>query len=135
MVVDASTAISFLLKDEESAYSLKTVATLRTASSVYVPSHFWIEITNGLLMAERRNRASWAEISETIDLAFSLPYTTDYESVIRCQVATLRLARQFKLTIYDAIYLELAHRRNSMLATFDKVLARAATAVGVAVLT
>ena len=135
MVVDASTAISFLLKDEASSYALKAVASLRTASSVYVPSHFWLEISNGLLMAERRNRAPWSEISETIRFAFSLPYITDEETASRCQDESLSLARQFKLTIYDAAYLELALRRRLKLATVDKALGRAANAIGVDLLT
>jgi predicted nucleic acid-binding protein len=135
MVVDASTAISFLLKDEVSSYALKALASSRTASSVYVPIHFWLEISNGLLMAERRNRAPWSEISETFKFAFSLPYTTDEETAKRCQSESLSLARQFKLTIYDAAYLELALRRRLTLATVDKALSRAANAVGVDLLT
>ena len=135
MVVDASTAISFLLKDEVSSYALKAVASLRTASSVYVPSHFWLEISNGLLMAERRNRAPRSDISESIRFAFSLPYITDEQTATRCQAETLSLARQFKLTIYDAAYLELALRRRLTLATVDKALGRAANTVGVDLLT
>jgi predicted nucleic acid-binding protein len=134
MVVDASTAISFLLKDEVSPYSLKAVASLRKAASVYVPSHFWLEMSNGLLMAERRNRAPWSEILELIDMAFGLPYVTDEETARRCQSDTLSLARQYKLTIYDAAYLELALRRRLLLATVDKALAKAARTVGVEVL-
>jgi predicted nucleic acid-binding protein len=135
MVVDASTAISFLLKDELSSYALKAVASLRVAPSVYVPSHFWLEISNGLLMAERRKRASWSEISETIRFAFGLPYMTDEETARRCKGESFHLARQFKLTIYDAAYLELALRRRLTLATVDKALARAAKASGVRILT
>jgi predicted nucleic acid-binding protein len=135
MVVDASTAISFLLKDEMSPYALKAVASLRVATSVYVPSHFWLEISNGLLMAERRKRAPWSEIAETIRFAFDLPYMTDEETVMRCQSESLSLARQFNLTIYDAIYLELARRRHATLATVDQALARAANTVGVELLT
>jgi predicted nucleic acid-binding protein len=135
MIVDASTAISFLLKDEMSAYSVRVLAVLRYMPAVYVPSHFWLEIANGLLMAERRNRAPKMEIAEAFDMAFNLPYITDDETAKHCQGTTLSLARQHKLTIYDAVYLELALRRRVRLATFDKALCRAASAVGVDVLT
>jgi predicted nucleic acid-binding protein len=43
------------------------------------------------------------------------------------------LARTYKLTAYDATYLELAMRRAATLATFDVKLADAARAAGVRV--
>ena len=50
-------------------------------------------------------------------------------------LAILPLARAHRLTVYDALYLELAQRRGLSLATFDSQLAAAAAAVGVEVLT
>jgi predicted nucleic acid-binding protein len=44
------------------------------------------------------------------------------------------LARQYKLTAYDAAYLELAQRLNIPLATLDKALLLAAPAAGMAIL-
>jgi predicted nucleic acid-binding protein len=43
----------------------------------------------------------------------------------------LHLADRFRLTLYDAAYLELAVRRNLPLATLDRELRDAAKAVGV----
>ncbi|GGB57053.1 type II toxin-antitoxin system VapC family toxin [Blastomonas aquatica] len=43
----------------------------------------------------------------------------------------LPLARHYQLTIYDALYLELAGRRSVPLATLDKKLAAAAQEAGV----
>jgi predicted nucleic acid-binding protein len=45
----------------------------------------------------------------------------------------LRLARTYRLTVYDSAYLDLALRRNVDLATLDGDLAKAARAEGVAV--
>jgi predicted nucleic acid-binding protein len=131
LVLDVSTTLSFLLKDEFSPYAVRAIENLRTASSVFVPGHFWLEVSNALLMAERRNRASSAEISRAFQLVFGLRVSTDDETARRCQFDTLGLARQYKLTVYDAAYLELAMRRRSTLATVDKALARAAVAAGV----
>ena len=47
---------------------------------------------------------------------------------------TLNLADHFRLTVYDAAYLELARRRALPLATLDQELLTAATAIGVTVL-
>ena len=125
--------MSFLLKDEFSPYALRALAALRNVSSVFVPSHFWVEISNALLMAERRNRASMAEISHAFHLAFGLPVVTDRETAQRCPVEILALARQYKLTVYDAAYLELAVRNQSALATVDKALVRAGKESGVTI--
>jgi predicted nucleic acid-binding protein len=45
-----------------------------------------------------------------------------------------RLAERFRLTIYDAAYLELAQRRRLPLASLDRELRVAATALGIEVL-
>jgi predicted nucleic acid-binding protein len=45
----------------------------------------------------------------------------------------MHLSRVFKLTAYDATYLELALRRSAPLATFDRKLAEAARQAGVRV--
>ena len=42
------------------------------------------------------------------------------------QLAVGAMSREFKLTVYDAQYLELARRRNMALATLDKDLRRTA---------
>ena len=46
--------------------------------------------------------------------------------------AALRLARAHRLSVYDAVYLELAQREGLPLATLDAELRRAATVEGVA---
>ncbi len=47
------------------------------------------------------------------------------------QWTTLTLARTHRLTFYDALYLELAQRRQATLATLDNALLRAADTEGV----
>jgi predicted nucleic acid-binding protein len=96
-----------------------------------VPVHFWIETANGVLMAERRNRASRSEAAQALDLLFELEVTTDDETSQRCRGGSLELAREHNLTLYDAAYLELALRRQAGLATLDRALQRAARASGV----
>lgn len=93
-----------------------------------VPPHWWFEVRNIVLVAERRDRI--------------LPKHTDYllkrlavmrivEAVRPDETSTLSLARRHHLTFYDAAYLELAHRENIELATLDRRLVTAAQAEGV----
>ena len=56
------------------------------------------------------------------------------ETARRVGSDTAALARQYGLTVYDAVYLELAMRRGATLATTDKALAKAATSAGVPLL-
>jgi predicted nucleic acid-binding protein len=136
LVLDVSSTLAFLLKDEFSTAAIHVLTGFVRGSEKYllVPGHFWIELTNGLLMAERRSRASRKEIAEALDFIFALSINTDDETNRRCSSESLSLAREHDLTLYDAAYLELAIRRQADLATLDKALVRAAKSVGIQVI-
>lgn len=134
LVIDGSTALGFLMQDEQGAPALKAFEAMESGVATLVPSHWWLEVANGLIMAERRKRASHAAIVEALDLVQRLPVVTDSETARRSGSNTAALARQYALSVYDAAYLELAMRRGATLATDDRALAEAATAAGVEVL-
>lgn len=85
-------------------------------------------------MAERRNRLTRTEVQEAIVLLEGLTLVVDAPAATGTFDAVLDLMRAHGLTAYDATYLELAIRRGLPLATGDKPLRKAATAVGVALL-
>jgi predicted nucleic acid-binding protein len=60
----------------------------------------------------------------------ALPIVEDSAPPSATQAASLSLARAYKLTAYDAVYLELVLRTGRELATFDPKLAEAARASG-----
>jgi predicted nucleic acid-binding protein len=134
LVIDASTALGFLMHDEQAPHALKALSAMEAGTPVLVPSHWWVEVANGLIMAERRKRATQADITEALHLVQALPVTTDDETGRRSGSDTAALARQYGLTIYDAAYLELAMRCGATLATDDRILSQAATAAGVPLL-
>ena len=107
------------------AKALDTAARVETRA----PRILYYEIRHALLVSERRNRITEAMSAAFLrDLAL-LP--------IRFQPAgddasLMTLARQRKLTVYDAAYLELAKREGLPLATLDRALEQAAAAEGVA---
>ena len=133
LVIDGSTAIGFLMQDEQDADALKSLAIIESGTPTYVPAYWCVEVANGLVMAERRKRASQADITEALNLVAALPVIEDDETARRVGSDTTALARQYGLTIYDACYLELAMRRGAALATSDHALAKAAKAAGVAI--
>ncbi|MBL9218052.1 MAG: type II toxin-antitoxin system VapC family toxin [Opitutaceae bacterium] len=134
LVMDGSTTLGFLLKDEQETIPLKALGALEKGTKVFVPAHWGVEVANGLIMAERRKRATQADITEALGLVAALPVTSDEETTRRACSGTAALARQYGLTIYAAAYLELAMRCGATLATTDKALAAAAKAAGVPIL-
>ncbi len=92
------------------------------------PGLFRYEIRNVLLHAERRGRIAGGHAEDVLARLGSL-IEIDHAHDER---ALLALARNHRLTVYDASYLETAIRRRASLATFDESLAAAARVRGVA---
>jgi predicted nucleic acid-binding protein len=134
LVIDGSTALGFLLKDEKDSNALNALAAIERGVPTFIPAHCQIEAANGLLMAERRKRVTQSDVAEALGLLGALPLVTDPETAARAGSDTIALARQYGLTIYDAAYLELAMRRGASLATRDLELARSAKSAGVELL-
>ena len=128
LVVDASILAAWFLDEEsdprvEAAFD--TVARIETRA----PSLLYYEIRNALLVSERRNR-----ITEAMSAAFlrSLALLPIRLAPLPDDGELMALARKWKLTVYDAAYLELAKREGLPLATLDRGLEKAATSEGVA---
>ena len=64
----------------------------------------------------------------------SLDIEIDPDTMRRAWSDTLALSSRFRQTVYDAAYLDLAHRRGLPLATLDGELRTVAEALGVQVL-
>jgi predicted nucleic acid-binding protein len=130
LVVDASFAAAWFLPDAASAET-DAVARRLAAERALVPSLFWHEMRDLLLMAHRRGRLS----EETLFLQLSklerFPLV-DGGPIDSAEIA--RLAIRHRLSAYDAAYLALALRERAPLATLDKLLATAAKAEGASLL-
>lgn len=109
------------------------LASLETGDAL-VPAHWRAEVGNGLLMALRRGRLHREGMAEALAMLSLLPVVVDDAGARGAWAEPLVQALATGLTLYDALYLELAKRHRSPLATFDAALRRAASGVGVAVL-
>jgi predicted nucleic acid-binding protein len=126
-VLDASVSACWALDDEE--HTIADVALDRSdVEEIVVPSLWWFEIRNILIVAERRKRLTVATTDAFLRsirrLKLSIDRAPEEKDVIL-------LARRHGLTVYDSGYLELALREGLALATLDKRLAAAAEAEGV----
>jgi predicted nucleic acid-binding protein len=124
-VIDNSVVMSWCFEDETSKYTDAVLGYLAQATA-YVPAVWPLEVSNVLLVAQRRNRLSRADSSRFITLLFELPIIVEQESPERMLTEIFSLAREYKLSSYDASYLDLAMRKGLPLATTDKNLLAAA---------
>ena len=99
-----------------------------------VPSLWHLEVANSLTVAVRRKRISPAERADALSDLAQLDVSVDDETEQHAWRATTQLADLHGLSVYDAVYLELAQRKRLPLVTLDKALIRAAEAAGVEVL-
>jgi predicted nucleic acid-binding protein len=129
-VLDASTTITWGLADEYHPHA-ESALILITWDQALVPSLWWFEVRNILIINERRKRISAIEIATFLHKLSNMSITQDLAPQ---EMDILRIARQHRLTVYDASYLELAKRKNAALATLDTELIRAANAEGVPVI-
>jgi predicted nucleic acid-binding protein len=129
LILDTSAIMGLAFDDEDGQYSRGVIDHI-AADGAVVPTLFWFEIRNCLLMAERRRRTAMDRTTAFLADLEPLNLEVDY---LPQEVIVMGLARRHTLTIYDAAYLELAQRRNLPLATIDHALARAAVAAGVPV--
>ena len=93
-----------------------------------VPTLFWYEIRNVLVMAERRKRIAPARTTAFLSDLSLLPFSVDG---LPREASVLDLARRRSLSVYDATYLELAQRTKAPLATLNQALITAAKKEGI----
>ncbi len=131
MVVDASVTAAWCFDDEQTKYARQL---LRRSKDIvfYTPAIWPLEMTNVLLVNERRKRITAADTVRFVTLLNELAIQVDRPPAMQAFNATLLLARAHGLSAYDAAYLELALREGVPLATLDGRLRTAATAAGVA---
>jgi predicted nucleic acid-binding protein len=129
-VLDCSVTMAWVFPDEATEATNRLRDSL-VESRAFTPSLWPVEVANVLLVATRRNRIrvdDWREIRASLE---ALPIEIDLVTTSRAWGASLELARTHRLSVYDAMYLELAMRLQLPLATLDRVLHRAARTVGV----
>jgi predicted nucleic acid-binding protein len=129
-VVDASVVAAWILPDEDNEAAERWIA-YGAGQSLVAPFHFPAEMANVILVAVRRRRLTELQAALFRQKIASLDLEIDDVGQTSLEFATPLLAQTHGLTIYDALYLELAIRLNLPLATFDRDLRRAAEAEGV----
>lgn len=132
-VLDNSVALAWCFEDEQSAPVMRLLD--RVADTGASAPLIWpLEALNGLLVAERRQRLDATRRAQLAAFLTDLPIMLDRDTADCAWEQTARLAERFRLSAYDAAYLELAARRRLPLATLDRGLRGAAQLMGMELL-
>lgn len=133
LVLDSSVTVAWFFRDAQTE-AVREILRDVAYGGATVPSLWRIEVTNALQTAVRRGRitADYRDAS-IADLAV-LDISVDSETDRHVWSRTLQYADRFTLTLYDAVYLELAQRLPAPLASLDRELRAAGTALGLTLL-
>jgi predicted nucleic acid-binding protein len=123
-VIDASIAACWAFNDKDHPVAALALERVRTDEAL-VPSLWWFEVRNTLIVNESRGRLTEADVTVYLRELARLGVTIDRSPD---EAAVLTLARRHRLTVNDASYLELAQREGVLLATLDTDLVDAARA-------
>jgi predicted nucleic acid-binding protein len=129
-VLDASVTLAWVFDDENHPAAAVALQRIRN-DGAQVPSLWWYEVRNSLIVNERRQRLTEADTFLFLRSLSSFEIVTD---PLPDQHRVLALARRHGLSVYDAVYLELSERMRLPLATLDAKLGRAALKEGVELL-
>jgi predicted nucleic acid-binding protein len=127
-VLDNSVAMRWLLasnKASDQRYAELVLKSLVDAE-VLVPNLWHLEAANVLLNATNRKQIEISEVERFTAQLENLPITVDTLTANQVFGHTISLARAYRLSSYDAAYLELALREGLPLASLDKDLLKAA---------
>ncbi|HEY3968363.1 MAG TPA: type II toxin-antitoxin system VapC family toxin [Planctomycetaceae bacterium] len=133
LIIDCSLTMTWCFADEATDASADIQDRL-THEGVLVPAHWFLEVTNVLVMAEKRRRITSSRSDAFVQLLQVLDIEVDNDIPGRAFDHVLPLCRTHKLTSYDAAYLDLAVRRRLPLASLDKDLRAAAEELGIELL-
>ena len=133
-VLDNSVVMRWLqpsIKEADQCYAEAVLRQLLETEAM-VPDLWHLEAANVLLGTERQGQITTAEREHFLAQLESLPIRVDDQTAKQAFHRTMVLAEAYKLSSYDAAYLELALRESLPLATLDKALRAAARKAKVA---
>lgn len=133
-VLDNSVVMRWLFGDGEQTaieYSNHILDLLaQEENGAIVPCIWALEVGNVIVRAESRGLLLEARSAAFLGILQNMPINIDARSNQQALGDTLQLARRYKLSTYDASYLELALREGLALATNDDALRKALASAG-----
>ncbi len=129
-VADNSVIVAWFVKSQANPYTWSILERAAAGEVIHVPLLWRQEFVNTMVVLERRRRLKAADAAQAFAELADMNLATDRELVELDALAGL--ARRFKLSAYDATYLELAMRLRLPFACRDGPLKAALPKAGVA---
>jgi len=129
-VADNSVIVAWFVKSQANPYTWSILERAAAGEAIHVPLLWRQEFVNTMAVLERRRRLKAADAAQAFAELADMNLATDRELVELEALAGL--ARRFKLSAYDATYLELAMRLRLPFACRDGPLKAALPKAGVA---
>jgi predicted nucleic acid-binding protein len=133
-VVDASVGFSWVCHDQATPETFTLLNEIVAGVTVVVPSFWFLEMANVLLMAQRRHKLTAIQRKAALGKLAAIQFTVDDEAARSAFDQISELAEKHGLTVYDATYLEIALRRKMSLASRDEALRSAGRRCGLKLL-
>lgn len=130
-VLDASVTLCWCFENQATKYPEAIFEMLAGGDEAVVPFIWPLEVANVLVTAERRKDLKPAQVTNFTEELSAWPIQVDTLGLDRAFQQILSAARIYRISAYDAAYLELAIREGLPLATLDNDLRKAARAAGV----
>lgn len=119
MVIDASTALAFLLPDEREIKVDVLFKTLTEGKTeIFIPKLFYFEVANGLRSAVIRKRISFQLARKLLENLVKLRLEEKGTNWLK----TFQIALEENISFYDASYLALARKEKIPLLSLDRLL-------------
>lgn len=133
IVVDASLFVAWLLNEPAHAPA-STIFDMLATETIAVPAHWPIEVASALRKAVQNNRLAHEEVAPILDRLGLLDFSVA-NPISNNRISHLvDFATTYRLSVYDAAYVQLALAHRVGLATLDNQMRNAAKELNVAVL-
>jgi predicted nucleic acid-binding protein len=126
-VLDASVALAWFLDNPVPAYAQRVRGSLLAGTTAIVPALWQLEMANGFVVSERRGILKPTDVDlALLQIGQLRAQAIDVSAEAVSLTEAFSVARKFRLSAYDAVYLETARRLNLPIATLDRSLVSAA---------
>jgi len=131
LVADASVAIGWVHPAQATGETAGVLDAIEAGMLLEVPALWPLEVANALTVLVRRRTLTEEDRQTGLGWLRGLPIRMDHEMASLAFSKLSELASAYRLSVYDAAYLELAERRTLALACKDGPLKKAAKQRGI----
>lgn len=125
-VADASIAVAWVHPAQATQQSDALLEAVYAGAELHVPALWLLEVANALVVLVRRHRLTEVERTQALAALRQLSVKMDQDGAPLAFTKLSTLAAEHGLSVYDAVYLELALRKKLPLACKDGTLRAAA---------